>query len=301
MVLTARTAPPGTPDFDLSFTVDYEPTKGSVSRVFAATHDFINACERLDRELVRCLDPNIRPVITIGDIEASSLRTFLVQVVHGADDDAIRQHGWKALVRSFLIETKHFILRHVDEREGGWNPKEIMDEINRSALDKQVGSLPYYRPPRLKEITGAVADYHRMKGQLVKGDKAYMESDYGRHDVDLSVIIDADGLLDLATATRRESIAPMIMVVKKPDFLGTSQWELRHGSRTVTAKIEDDKWLRRFQGRDVRLQPGDALDCLTRVVNSYGFDNELLQTKYFIQSVTGVIPKEDSTHPQLGL
>ena len=292
MVLRAQQSPPETPQSDLSFTIDFDQTKGSVSRVFAATHHFIVGCERLDQELVRCLDSNIHSVMTIGDIEAGSLKTFLVQVIQGADDDTIRREGWRAFARSFLIEAKHVILRRVDGRDGGWQPKEIMGDINRMALDKQVLEFPHYRPPRLKKIIEAVADYGRMKDELVDGDTAYMESNYGRHDVDLSVRTDADTLMELATAMRRESVSPMVMVVKKPDFLGDSQWELRHGGRVVRAKIEDEDWLWDFQQRGVGLQPGDALDCLVRVVNSYGYDNELLATKHYIQSVTGVILQE---------
>ena len=38
-------------------------------------------------------------------------------------------------------------------------------------------------------------------------------------------------------------IAPMILAVKKPDYLGTSKWELRFGKRAIAAKIEDEGWL----------------------------------------------------------
>jgi hypothetical protein len=33
--------------------------------------------------------------------------------------------------------------------------------------------------------------------------------------------------------------AQMILAVKKPDYLGDSKWDLRHGRRSIAAKIED--------------------------------------------------------------
>jgi hypothetical protein len=71
-------------------------------------------------------------------------------------------------------------------------------------------------------------------------------------------------------------IAPMILAVKKPDYLGDSKWELRHGKRAISAKIEDVLWLKQFQGRQVDVRPGDAIRCVVRIEHLYGHDNELL-------------------------
>ena len=51
--------------------------------------------------------------------------------------------------------------------------------------------------------------------------------------------------------------APMILAVKKPDYLGDSKWDLRHGKRPISARIEDGAWLRRFQSREVDVRPGN--------------------------------------------
>ncbi len=61
--------------------------------------------------------------------------------------------------------------------------------------------------------------------------------------------------------TIEQPSAEMILAVKKPDYLGTSKWDLRHGKRTIQAKIEDEDWLRRFQNRQEDVRPGDALRC----------------------------------------
>jgi hypothetical protein len=84
-------------------------------------------------------------------------------------------------------------------------------------------------------------------------------------------------------------IAPMILTVKRPDYLGESKWELRHGKRIISAKIEDVEWLKRFQGRQVDVRPGDALRCEVRIENLYGHDNELLTERYTIIRVNEVL------------
>ena len=59
--------------------------------------------------------------------------------------------------------------------------------------------------------------------------------------------------------------------------------------RSISAKIEDEQWLQRFQNRGVDVRPGDALRCRVRVELSYGFDNELLEEKHYIEEVYDVL------------
>jgi hypothetical protein len=81
----------------------------------------------------------------------------------------------------------------------------------------------------------------------------------------------------------------MILAVKKPDYLGDSRWDLRHGKRPISAKIEDVEWLRRFQNRQVDVRPGDALRCEVKIEHLYGHDNELLTERYTIVRVNEVL------------
>ena len=47
------------PEADFAFYIDFKKGEGPASRVFAATHDFLKACERLDRDLVTSIDISI--------------------------------------------------------------------------------------------------------------------------------------------------------------------------------------------------------------------------------------------------
>lgn len=108
--------------------------------------------------------------------------------------------------------------------------------------------------------------------------------------MNLAIRWDIDKLESLAVKeTVIFPIAPMILAVKKPDYLGDSKWELRHGKRSISAKIEDEDWLRKFQGRQVDVRPGDALRCDVKIEHLYGHDNELLSERYTVVRVNGVL------------
>lgn len=83
--------------------------------------------------------------------------------------------------------------------------------------------------------------------------------------------------------------APMILAIKKPDYLGFSAWELRHGKKKIIAKIEDQQWLKDFQDRKKDVRPGDALRCRLKQKFHYGYDNELIAEKYTITKVEDIL------------
>ena len=133
-------------------------------------------------------------------------------------------------------------------------------------------------------------DFQKVKDDLVEGDAAAIITGDDRHDMNLKIRWDIDTIEKLAIReTEVASAASMVFIVKKPDYLGESRWDLRHGKRSVSAKIEDVKWLAKFQGRKLDVRPGDALRCKARIEMAYGFDNELIAEQYFIEEVLAIV------------
>jgi hypothetical protein len=85
---------------------------------------------------------------------------------------------------------------------------------------------------------------------------------------------------------------PMTLIVKKPDYLGQSKWDLRHGRRQISANIADAEWLAAFQSRKIDVRPGDALHCLVNIEHHYGYDNELISETYVVTKVTEVLENQ---------
>ena len=113
-------------------------------------------------------------------------------------------------------------------------------------------------------------------------------------DFDLSVVMDTTNLEDMAIKETATHTMQMNLVVKKPDYLGTSKGEFRHGPRTFPAKINHEEWLEQFQNRQVDVRPGDALKCVVTVEYGYGFDHEVVRESYTIETVVEVLVNQVS-------
>jgi hypothetical protein len=295
--ITLAATPPEPPEADFAFEIDFKRGQGSPSRVFLAINDFIRGCERLDAELVNAIDNNIETVLVLEDIEAGSIKVWLRNSLRAAEDDALKTLDWKPQVGKYLVRAKYVVLRWLDD--DGVAPRSLpalAREIQTIAAETDVKHLPDYQPPSPKALLEAAKDFQAVKNQLITGDKAsYIPRDGEPLPMNLAVRWNIDDIEAMAVKeTVKFPIAPMILAVKKPDYLGDSKWDLRHGRRPISAKIEDTDWLRRFQHREVDVRPGDALRCEVSIEHLYGHDNELLTERYTIVRVVEVLENDYS-------
>ena len=288
--LTLTDREPAPPKADFGFEIDFQRGVGPASRVFTATHDFIKACEALDDELVKSIDSSIETVLVLEDIQAGSIKTWLRNSLAAADDDALKTLDWKPLVGKYLVRAKYAVIRWIDDDTAPRNLQDLRREIQQIAAETDVRHLPDYTAPTPGSLVKAIQDFQAVKDRLLPGDRAVMLTQEGEIEFNLSVTLPIEDIESLAVARSiTNPPAEMILPVKKPDYLGDSKWELRHGKRNINAKIEDQAWLRRFQNRLEDVRPGDALRCIVAIENQYGFDNELLAERYTVTEVLEVL------------
>ena len=292
--VTVTTHRPETPSADFAFYIDFERGKGSASRVFSATHAFIKACERLDRELITSIDASIETVMVLEDIQAASLKTWFRNILRAADDQALKELDWKSLVGTYLVQAKYMILRWTNDNDTPRSLPALGRNIQKLAEQTDVRHMPDYTPINPSSLITSIRDFDGVKDHLVEGDRAsFIVPDAEDFDFNLSTRVDLEEIEELAIReTQIHSVPSMVLIVRKPDYLGTSMWDLRHGRRSISAKIEHQGWLKSFQQRRVDVRPGDAIKCQVRIELKYGYDNELIAEKYYVERINEVLENQ---------
>ena len=283
------------PDFekaDYCITVEFERNSESPSRVFRAMTGLIEAFEQLDRVLVESVDVAIRPVLLLEDIESGSLRAWLRAALERAPDDAISKLDWKTVVGGYLVRAKYVLLKWTDGKVQITNRQEVVElqkELHKLAEQTQVNTIPAYAPPEPRRLLSSVEGIRDALSHLKPHDKATLITAEGEARFNAEFSIPPATLEELLTKETLAGERTMILKVKKPDFLGESQWDFRHGQRAFPAKIRDLDWLQQFQNRQINVQPGDALRVTVTVEVMYGHDGEAIAERYFIDRVLGVV------------
>lgn len=277
---------------DFCIEIDFQKGSESPSRVFRAMSELIDAFQAIDIDLIQSIDPKIEPVTLIEDIEAGSIRAWLRYTLRAADDSALKSLDWKPAVGKYLVKAKYLILRFMDENVEIISKEQIQrltTELFTIAEETNVTHLPAFSPIDRQRLIPDIGRVKDALSHLTEHDKAI----YITHDT--STQINArfnyvpENIEQLLTQETIKTRSEMILKVKKPDYLTEAQWEFRHETRTITAKILHTEWLHEFQARQYDVRPGDSLRAIVEISVKYGYDNEVIGSHHDILEVKEII------------
>ena len=279
------------PPSDFGFDIDYEKGEGPAKRVFGATYRFIEACESCSQALIGSIGVEIEPVVVLEDIEASSLKSRFKFFWTEEGEGVVKSGDVKRILSTFLVEGIKAIVRETNDQKSQPEVLALQDQLLELSESMDRLNLASRVPIPADDLIVIIKQFESIKDLLVPGDRADLVLPGDKKvRVDQSVVVDIDQLR--AEATREILVhrdPSMILIVKKPDYLADSQWGFRYDGRNFLATIEDKEWLDQFQQRQKDVRPGDALKCEVRIEVSYGYDNEVISKRYFVEKIISVI------------
>lgn len=181
------------------------------------------------------------------------------------------------------------ILGEINDPDSPTSLTVIQNELFQLTKEADLETLSIQTPIAHENLIDSIQKFESIKELLVNGDKAELIlTDGTRVPIKQSVTVDIEKLREEAT---REILVQddhvIILVVRKPDYLADSQWQLRHNDKNFVAIIEDKEWLSKFQHRKLDVRPGDALRCKVRVETAHSHSNNVISQKHCITQVLG--------------
>lgn len=277
---------------DFCIEIDFQRGTESPSRVFRAMSELIEAFQAMDAALIESIDPRIEPVTVIEDIESGSIRAWLRYTLHSLDDTAIKELNWKKAVGAYLVKAKYFVIDFMRE-ETEIRSKEQIQQLESQLLtiadQANVTHLPTFSSANRERLIPTIGRITNALSHLGEQDRAIYITHDSRTELNASFNYVPDKIEELLTQEMITSKAEMILKVKRPDYLGEAQWEFRHASKMIDAKILDIEWLRGFQNRQYDVRPGDSLRVNVEINVKYGYDGEVVGINHNITRVIDVL------------
>lgn len=118
---------------DFCIEIDFEKGTESPSRVFRTMSELIESFEEFDKELVRCIDPQIETIAIIEDIETGSIKAWLSYILKSIDDSALKDLDWKPAVGKYLVKAKYYVIDFIEKKTKITSKAEI-EELERTLL-----------------------------------------------------------------------------------------------------------------------------------------------------------------------
>lgn len=278
---------------DFGFKIDFVKDTEDPSRIFRSFSLIIDFCQSTDSLLLKSLDVDIEPILLLEDIQQGSIIIWLKSSFEQIDQELIKKISPTALGR-YLIKAKEEIISFLNQRSTLTNKSEISNlqtKLVSLAEELNYNKLSVCTPISQKELLSSIDKYQQALSELKEGDEVYYITRTTTLSLNPSFSISSQSMEDLLVdKTLRSDELEMILKIKKPDYLGDSKWQFKHGRKTIEAKVNDIEWLTSFKERKIFIAPGDAIKTKVEVVTKYDINNEPISTQYTILKVIEVIP-----------
>jgi len=289
-----RTNYPDGTEFGLK--IDFDKRADDPARVFRAMSDLVETCKAIDRSLVQSIHVSIDPVLLLEEVRGGSITAWFKNEFASPVDLEMRGFNPSRIVQ-YLVQGKLALVDFVqqnaqicDRAQIDQLQKDIFDLVQKSGIKP----LPIYTPVARKNLVSNIGKLQIALSHFQNNDRAaYLTPGGGKVEFNRALTFNPDDVADLLTKLSTSSTQEMILKIKKPDYLGESKWEFRHGTVKVDAKITDMVWLENFQQRNIDVRPGDSLRVAAQIVVKYGFDNEVIATQYTVLKVLEVMRASD--------
>lgn len=279
------------PEAEFGVLIDFKKGVGNPRRVFDSASLIIEAFERFDEAILQSIDAKIEPVMVLEDVESGSIRLWLRNILNATDDQALKELDWKPQVGKYLVRAKYVMLRWLDSGDDHAIPalSDLTDELRQLARETDVRHLPDYPAPNEAKLIGALDKVQDAKKQLSLGDRVSIEDGIETYEIDTTKIWSPTATITPEGRRETTSHGEMILLIRKPDMIGNTQWQFRHGRTNISAPITDDGWLESYHSGRIDIRPGDALRCWVKFTYHYGAKGDLESQGLEIEKVFEII------------
>lgn len=239
---------------------------------------------------MQSIDSELSTALVVEDLEKSSSKVFLRNVLVDLPDEALKDVNLRQLLGHYLIDGKYAAIRYLDNDEEIAQIADLTDEIAELARQTDARHLPDYPKPNKARLAQSLDRFQEAKKRFADNEGLTITLGREEYAVDLSKTwLPSENLQPDEDGQELVSEQDVFLIIAKPDFIGEAKWSFKHGKKAVSYKLKGEDRLQDFHAGKYPIKLGDALRVKIRVVHKYDKRGDLLEADEAIIKIFSVI------------
>jgi hypothetical protein len=266
---------------ELRFEVNllFEKNKNAID-AFNQLLSFYEILNEFDKSIVRNIGLNYVGEYELEDVEFSSIKTKLVQLLKSMPDELIKDLNIKKVIGYFLVKVKYWLIK-LSAQEPNISSKDqiqaITDKINHEI--KGIGVTLNIMVTQVNNyvVLNTAEELVKETNKLKEKELLEYKSQAGNAFIQKGIFINKPKILSELGQRTIINETTEILKIKKVDLLSEDpKWNFLQGKKNLNAKMLDKNWLEDFHNRKVTIKPEDALMVTLRTTHTYtpNFDDK---------------------------
>lgn len=272
--------------------LEFKKESKDPGRIFHSFGAMLDSIKNLDTLFADTINKQVSSSLILDDIEKGSIRAMLRAALVLDNDNVIDNTPDDLKIKGYLSKSRVEALDFLATGKSSTiDFLELQESLHKLAIEAQVEDSFNFNPLNPLKLAEAINDINEAVNQLDTGESYTLkeESTSVKNITPDTPLINIDEIETLLTDNTTTNIAEFIYLIKKPDFLGDSAWQFKHGKKPITAKILDENWLSNFKSGQTIVKPGDSLRVKVKQEYRYNRNGLLLSETLEILHVINVI------------
>ena len=282
-------------EFELNYLFKQEK---EIFNSFDSLREFYEVLYDFDKYLIGSIYQGGLPYYMLTDIEYSSIKTKVAQLLKGIPDDAIKALDWKKLIGNFLLKAKYWLLEYLEKNPSIDSKKDlevIANKINKELSEISKGEALMVDYLDLYFFLNAIAGVQKITDKMNKDDSFEYKSSFGNAIIKNGISINKGKILAELGQSSIENETTEVLKAKKIELLNEKPiWHFLRGKKPLIATMLDSNWLDDFHSRKVSIQSNDSLKVKMRTTHTYSNNFSEAKTKHEIVEVLEIIKPENN-------
>ena len=262
------------------------------SRLFRSFAEIIEDIRNLDTVLAKTINTSVSTKMFLNDIEKGSLIAKLWDELIINEDDKLDDLEDTKKVSTFIEKSRSKTLDFIENGKSSVDDlQELSRDIENIAKEQELDQTFNYGNPDILALANSINNISETTDKLAENERLIFKnsSEVTEELTNNTKKINIEEVEKALTVEEINNESTAYYKIKKPDFLGDSQWEFKHGNKSVKIKILDDNWLEKFKNGKEVVVPGDSLKVKIRQNFKYNRNGYLISEKTEIIEVLAII------------
>jgi hypothetical protein len=269
--------------------LEFDKNTENPSRLFFSFAEMIDSVNNLDIVIAKTVNTSISSKIVLDDVEKGSIIAKLWNELVISEEGKIETLEPQENIKEYIEESRKATINFISSNKSSVEDLEILNkEIIEIANKNKISETFNYAEPDLIELAKSINSINDATNELNENEGFILTNSF---DNPSEIIKNGSPKIDIElvekSLTKEELVNnyETFYKIKKPDFLGDSQWEFKHGNKNIKVKILHQEWLDKFHKGDEIVLPGDSLRVKIKQTNKYNINGYLISEKIEIVEV----------------
>jgi len=289
--------------------IDYDPAKDDLAGSLLALSKIVEGHAQTNAILAKAFDQQVESTILMEDIQHSSIKLFIKNVLKNTDQEEIKDKGFTAFMRQALVDGRETLLDYIDDHEKIGkieDLREVKGKLKQVAEDAGSQNTTAIQGLSERSVAEAIGGLSPPDKGLNSSQKITVIAHGKEHEVNRNFrykSTDVEEILMASEETWRNQ--EKLIRIKQLAYEGESRWSIQDtDGHNYKAKILDTEWLEKFQNGQLSQEEFPFPKTVLKVRGDIQIqkDNQGFETDrhFFIYDVINVIAPNASNQYLLG-